>query len=593
MNLRFSRISAALALSALALSSYCAAQTAPAATSSPYGGITVEDIIARVNDQIISQSDYDRALKELDQEGRERGATMQEISAQHKDLLRNMIDQQLWLSKGKELGITGDTELIKRLDEIRKQNNLATMEDLENAAKEQGVSFEDFKANIRNGIITQEVMRQQVGQKIQFTPGEAMAYFEQHKKEYVQPESVRLAEILISTGTDAASQADQAKIDAAKAKADDIEARLASGGDFAQLARSFSNGPTAAEGGELGQFKRGALAKVLEDKTFVLAAGKATEPIRTRQGYVILKVEQHIGGGNPEYKDVKDQVEEAYYMDRMEPAIRAYLTNLRENSFIDIKPGYTDTGASPNETKPIFSAYTPPAPKKKAAVERTRYRESTAVFRQKSPQPKAPAVEPDDTTAPAGTSGTPATNAAATKAAATAKKKKDKKDKTELAAEKPGKKEKIRFGQAPRETLPTAEANSATENAGALPETASAADVPANPLEAAAPTAKTRYSSRAIAAKKEKTSATPKSKSKKGAAITPSAPDSTEVADTQTQAAPLGLGANTAPSKKKKKTATTTGDKTRLSQEPKKPAPPAPQQTIPAPVPGAPAPAQQ
>jgi peptidyl-prolyl cis-trans isomerase SurA len=590
MNFRFSGISAALALSALALSSYCAAQTAPAAANSPYGGVTVEDIIARVNDQIISQSDYDRALKELDQEGRERGATMQEISAQHKDLLRNMIDQQLWLSKGKELGITGDTELIKRLDEIRKQNNLATMEDLENAAKEQGVSFEDFKANIRNGIITQEVMRQQVGQKIQFTPGEAMAYFEQHKKAYQQPESVRLAEILISTGTDAGAADDPAKVAAAKAKADDIEARLAAGGDFAQLARSFSEGPTAAEGGELGQFKRGGLAKVLEDKTFVLAAGKATEPIRTRQGYVILKVEQHIGGGDPEYKDVKDQVEEAYYMERMEPAIRAYLTNLRENSFIDIKPGYTDTGASPNETKPIFSAYTPPAPKKKAAVERTRYRESTAVFRQKSPQQKAPA--PDEADAPAATPGATATDAATAKAAATAKKKKDKKDKTELAAEKPGKKEKIRFGQAPRETLPTAEANSATENAGALPETASAADVPVSPLEAAAPTAKTRYSSRAIAAKKEKTSATPKSKSKKASAVIPP-PDSTEVADRQTQAAPLGLGGNTAPSKKKKKTATTTGDKTRLAQEPKKPAPPAPQQTIPAPVPGAPAPAEQ
>ena len=173
MSFRFLRISAAFALAALVLASSGVAQTAPAAANSPYGGTTVEDIIARVNDQIISQSDYDRAMSELDSEGREHGASMQEISAQHKDLLRNMIDQQLWLSKGKELGITGDTELIKRLDDIRKQNNLGSIEDLENAAKEQGVSFEDFKANIRNQIITQQVMRQQVGQKIQFTPGES------------------------------------------------------------------------------------------------------------------------------------------------------------------------------------------------------------------------------------------------------------------------------------------------------------------------------------------------------------------------------------------------------------------------------------
>ena len=66
---------------------------------------------------------------------------MQEISEAHKDLLRNLIDQQLWLSKGKELGITGETELVNRLNEIRKQYNLATMEDLEKAAQEQGVSL--------------------------------------------------------------------------------------------------------------------------------------------------------------------------------------------------------------------------------------------------------------------------------------------------------------------------------------------------------------------------------------------------------------------------------------------------------------------
>ena len=160
------------------LASSALAQTRPAAPESPYGGTTVEEIVARVNDQIITRSDYDRAMKELDDEARQHGASMQEISEAHKDLLRNLIDQQLWLSKGKELGITGETELIKRLNEIRKQYNLETIEDLEKAAKEQGVSFEDFKANIRNRIITQEVMREQVGRKIQFTPGEVQRYFE-------------------------------------------------------------------------------------------------------------------------------------------------------------------------------------------------------------------------------------------------------------------------------------------------------------------------------------------------------------------------------------------------------------------------------
>ena len=272
------------------------------------------------------------------------------------------------------------------MDEIRKQYHLDTIEDLEKAAKDQGVSFEDFKANIRNGIITQEVMREEVGSTLRFTPGEAERYYEQHKQDYSQPESVRLSEILISTGT-----GDDAKMAAAKAKADDIETRLHAGGDFSALAKSFSDGPTAAQGGDLGDYQPGALPKALEDKTFPLKAGQVTDPILTRQGYIILRVNQHIPGGPRPYKDVQEQVENDFYMSRMEPAIRAYLTKLREDAFIDIKPGYTDSGASPNETKPVYSAYVPPAPKKKAKVERTRYRETEHTFRQKSPQAAAPA----------------------------------------------------------------------------------------------------------------------------------------------------------------------------------------------------------
>ena len=562
MTLRLLRTSAAIVFGTVLLVGVTLAQTQANAPESPYGGTTVEDIIARVNDQIITKSDYDRALAQLDQEARQRGETLQEMSAAHKELLRDLIDQQLWLSKGKELGITGETELVKRLDEIRKQYNLESIDDLEKAAKEQGVSFEDFKANIRNQIITQTVMRQEVGEHVQITPGEAERYYEQHKQEYAQPESERLSEILISASAD-----DPAKVAAAKAKADDIEARLHAGGDFAQLARSFSDGTTAAQGGDLGQFKRGQLPKVLEDQTFDLKTGQYTDPILTRQGYIILKVVQHTSGGPKPYKEVQQDVEEAFYMSQMEPAIRAYLTKMRENAFIDIKAGYVDTGASPNETKPIYSAYVPPAPKKKAKVERTRFRESTRTFRQKSAA-AAPAPEQ----------------------AAPTPQKKTKGEKGEAGTEKPGKKEKIRYGQAPRETLPTASTNSGTENAGAVPETASNTEQPANPLEPTAPTQKTRFSARARTEKKTKTS------SAQGGALTPAPPDAAEVADRQTQSAPLGLSGQT-PTNKKKKAAATTAEKTRKSQEKKKhgesAAKPTPQPTPIPPVPGAPAPAQQ
>ena len=587
MNLKPLRAPAASLSAVILLTSFACAQARPAAPESPYGGTTVEEIVARINDQIITRSDYERAQAERDQELRQRGASMQEISASHKDLLRDLIDQQLWLAKGKELGITGETELVNRLNDIRKQYNMATMEDLEKAAKDQGVSFEDFKANIRNQIVTQEVMRDQVGRRIAPTPGEVQRYFEAHKQEYAQPESVKLGEILISTGP---NPDNQQKLAEAKAKADDIMNRLRAGGDFNQLARSFSDGTTAAQGGELGQYKRGQLDKVFEEKTFVLKKGEFTEPIRTRQGYVILKVNDHIAGGVPQFKDVEGDVEQSYFMSKMEPAMREYLAKMRDEAAIYIKPGYEDSAATAAEKHPsiTFSAYTPPTSKKKKKVERTRYRETTHGYRQKSP---APAVAE---TAAAATTSTTTT--------ATAAKSSSKSKTTDQVAMKPGKKEKIRYGKAPQETLPSTPAG-VTEDAGAGQQVAAAAE-PDNPLESSTKAEKkTRYSDRAKQPKQ------PKPKGPHIDPQAPSGPDAAEVADSQAQAGPLGLGGDTTNAKKKKK-ATTTGDKTRLSDKknapketvdtgdrplgaaPQQPAPaPAPSQAAPPPPQAAPAPA--
>src|ERR1700733_4818055 len=125
------------------------------ADTPPVQGKVVEDIVARVNDQIITSSDYDRAAEQLTAEAGQQAVPAQQLEQKKADLLRDLIDQQLLLSKGKELGITGETELIKSLDNIRKQNHLDSMEDLEKAAQQQGVSYEDFKASIRNKIITE------------------------------------------------------------------------------------------------------------------------------------------------------------------------------------------------------------------------------------------------------------------------------------------------------------------------------------------------------------------------------------------------------------------------------------------------------
>lgn len=326
----------------------------PFAVAPAWGGDTVvEQIVARINNQIITKSEYQRNMDDLKQEVQQQDASNADkaFADQQKDVLRGMIDQQLLLEKGKDLGITADTELIKKLDEMRKQMKLDSMEDLEKAAQAQGVSFEDFKQNVRNGIITQQVIGREVGSRLTITKDEEQAFYDKHKDELAQPEQVKLSEIMVSTDKGAGD--DAARLSAAKAKAEDLLAQIHKGASFEDVAKKQSDGPTASQGGDLGYFKRGTLAKELEDLTFGMKAGAASDVVRTKQGYIILKVTDHQAAGIPPMNAIEPKIQDALYMEKLQPALRDYLTKLREDAYIDVYPGFVDTGASPNETKPV------------------------------------------------------------------------------------------------------------------------------------------------------------------------------------------------------------------------------------------------
>ena len=331
----------------------------------------VEEIVARVNSDIITRSEFQRSrdqlLNELKQKfGSEADARFAE---NEKNVLRDLIDQDLLVQKGKDMGITGDTEVIKKLDEIRKQMHLESMEEVEKAAQEQGVSFEDFKQNLRNQIVTQEVIGREVGSKMQITQDEMKAYYDEHAKELERPEQVRMSEIMISTqpkeGEKEKKEPTPEELAAAEQKTHGLLDSIHKGTSFEEVAKKSSEGPTAAQGGDLGYFKRGMLAKELEDLTFGMKPGDVSDVIRTRQGFVILKVTEHTAAGIPPMKELEPQIQDAIYMRKLQPALRAYLTKLREDAFIDIKSGYTDTAASPNESKPIYTTVAKPEAKKK------------------------------------------------------------------------------------------------------------------------------------------------------------------------------------------------------------------------------------
>jgi len=330
----------------------------------------VEEIIARVNNEIVTRTEYVRSRDQLKQEVQQQDPTNADraFAEKQRDVLRDLIDQQLLLQKGKDMGITGDTELVKRLDEMRKQMNLSTMEELEKAAEAQGASYEDFKQNLRNQIVTQRVIGQEVGSHLAMNKDDVKKFYDQHKAEMERPEQVRLSEILIAPKTtakpaaganadakpDPPSEAEtEAALAAAQAKAQDVLDQFHKGGKFADLAKKYSDGPSAKDGGDLSLFKRGTLSKELEDKVFALKAGEVTDVIRTKQGYVILQVSEHQMAGIPTMKEVEPRIQDALYMQKLQPALRAFLSTLREEAFIDIKSGYLDSGASAKQTKPV------------------------------------------------------------------------------------------------------------------------------------------------------------------------------------------------------------------------------------------------
>jgi len=347
----------------------------------------VEEIIVRVNNSIITSSDYARSKEQLKDEIKQQDAANADKAYAERecDVLRDLIDQQLLLEKGKDLGISADTELIKKLDEMRKQMNLDSMEELEKAAQSQGISYEDFKQNLRNQIITQQVIAREVGSHLNITKEDEQKFYEEHKSEMEQPEQIRLSEILVSTQKAAPSKMPEPKaspdsppaaadakpadtpppapaapdaeqLAAAEAKANGILDQIHKGAAFDEVAKKNSDGPSAAQGGDLGLFKRGTLSKELEDRTFAMKAGEVTDVIRTKQGFVILKVTEHQMAGIPTLKQMEPRIQDALYYQKLQPALRVYLKKLREEAFIDVHAGYVDSGASPNQTKPVETA---------------------------------------------------------------------------------------------------------------------------------------------------------------------------------------------------------------------------------------------
>ena len=310
----------------------------------PESGKIVEEVIARVNNEIITRSEYDKARQTAEEDAKaecQNRCTPEQLQAdiegRQKTALRDLVDQSLMVQRAKDMGVSVEPDLIKRLDSIRIDNKLPSMEELEKAVEGQGLNWEDFKNNIRNTLLTQRVISNEVGSHINISDDEVNKYYEAHKAEFVRPEQVALREIVVNT--EGKKPEDLPDL---KKKAELALKRVQDGEDFGEIAKRLSDGSTKAQGGFLGVYKRGELSKELEDKVFKMKRNELTEVMETKQGYLVLQVLEHYDEGEQSLPKVRNEIMDRLYNSRLEPAMREYLKTLREQSYVVIKPGFQD-----------------------------------------------------------------------------------------------------------------------------------------------------------------------------------------------------------------------------------------------------------
>ena len=329
----------------LGFSAFCALSLSAADTATNTN--VVEEIVAKCNGDIVTRGDLDRSRRELIETLRANGIIGDELEKQlverEKNLLRDRIDQLILAQKAKDLNINVDTDVTKQLAAIQSDSKIADPEKFQQYIKEQsGMSYEDFKQEMKNRLLTQRVVREEVTEKMAVKHEELEKYYNEHKTEFVRQEQIALQEILIST-----EGKDEAGVAAAEKKAKDLVTRARKGERFAEMARDNSDSLTAKSMGEFpAPFKKGDLAKNLEDLVWNQPKGYITDPVKTSTGFLILRVEDHQKAGQAELSEVEGQITERLLSPRMEVAIREYLTKLRKDAFLEIKADYIDTGAA-------------------------------------------------------------------------------------------------------------------------------------------------------------------------------------------------------------------------------------------------------
>lgn len=305
----------------------------------------VDEVIAQVNDDVITLSMLKRESKEriesLKQGGMPEQQAIDEVNKRQGELIATLINEQLLLQKGKELELSSDVEaeVNRRMLEVAKEQGITSIEKLDQAMRESGVDPVATRQMLRTEIMKQAVIQQEVDRKIFFglTVDELKKYFQANQAKFVKPESVVLSEIFLSVA--GKNEAD------VKARAVELVTQLRAGADFGAVAAANSeresNGVRTApqNKGKVGRFEVPNLRDDIATAVRKVAAGGVSDPLKTSDGYQILRVDERTPGGTTATFN-ENQVREAITIERSSKERQTYLQNLLKESYVKVSENY-------------------------------------------------------------------------------------------------------------------------------------------------------------------------------------------------------------------------------------------------------------
>jgi parvulin-like peptidyl-prolyl isomerase len=296
--------------------------------ASPAPAEILERIIAKVNGEIITQSEFQArqlaAAQAAHIDPDKVGAFLRDNNAK---ILQEAIDDMLLVQRAGDAGLHLRPEYIKEvIDGIKKENNIASDEQLQEQLRREGMSIDDLKRNIERSILRRQILSRDLESKTTITDAEAKAEYEAHVADYKRPASVKLLEILV-----------RGEGGSALARAKELVARARAGEDFSALAKANSIAPSRAAGGDLGKLVRGEMNPALEKAAFALTAGSVSDPIPFGDDYRILKLVEKSEASVVSFEEAKAELKQKLSQGRWEKEYSAYLEGLRKKAIIDLK----------------------------------------------------------------------------------------------------------------------------------------------------------------------------------------------------------------------------------------------------------------